>query len=261
MMSMSEKIEHIRAMKGEGRKIATLTAYDYPMGRLLDEGGIDIVLVGDSLGMVVLGYPDTTSVTMEDMVRHTAAVRRGVTNALVVADLPKGSYDIPEAAVANGRRLMEAGADAVKLEGARVEEIRAVVGAGMPMMAHLGMLPQSVREEGGYRLKGKTEDQATELIAQARAVEAAGAFAVVLELVKADVATRISESVGIPTIGIGSGPECDGQVLVIHDLIGLFPWFRPKFAVPEADVANEIRGAVAAYRRRTQGSMGPDGSQ
>jgi len=245
-----EKIEGIRAMKAAGRKIAALTAYDYPMGRLLDEGGIEIILVGDSLGMVVLGYPDTTFVTMEDMVRHTAAVRRGVTNALVVADLPKGSYGSPDAAVANSRRLMEAGAEAVKLEGARIEEIRAVVGAGMPMMAHLGMLPQSVREEGGYRLKGKTEEQAAELVAQARAVEEAGAFAVVLELVRTEVATRISETVGIPTIGIGSGVGCDGQVLVIHDLIGLFPWFRPKFAVPEADVAGEIRGAVEAYRKR-----------
>lgn len=208
------------------------------------------MLVGDSLGMVVLGFPDTTFVTMEDMVRHTGAVRRGVTRALVVADLPIGSYGNPEAAVANGRRLMEAGADAVKLEGARIEEIRAVVGAGMPMMAHLGMLPQSVREEGGYRLKGKTEGEAAELVAQARAVEEAGAFAVVLELVKDTVAGRISEAVGIPTIGIGSGTGCDGQVLVIHDLIGLFPWFRPKFAVPEADVAGEIRGAVERYKGR-----------
>jgi 3-methyl-2-oxobutanoate hydroxymethyltransferase len=252
MMAMSEKIERFRAMKAERRKIATLTAYDYPLARLLDEGGIDIILVGDSLGMVVLGFPDTTFVTMDHMVHHTAAVRRGVTNALVVADLSKGSYETADTAVANSRRLMEAGADAVKLEGARIEEIRAVVAAEIPMMAHLGMLPQSVREEGGYRLKGKTEEEAAELVAQAQAVEDAGAFAVVLELVKGDVAARISETVAIPTIGIGSGPRCDGQVLVTHDLIGLFPWFRPKFAVPEADVAKEIRGAVEAYKKRTR---------
>jgi 3-methyl-2-oxobutanoate hydroxymethyltransferase len=179
-------------------------------------------------------------------------VRRGVTNALVVADLSKGSYENPEAAVSNSRRLIDAGADAVKLEGARIEQICAVIGAGIPLMAHLGMLPQSVREEGGYRLKGKTEEEAAELVAQARAVEDAGAFAVVLELVKAEVAARISETIEIPTIGIGSGPRCDGQVLVIHDLIGLFPWFRPKFAIPEADVAKEIRGAVEAYKSRTR---------
>lgn len=253
MLTMQEKIERIRAMKAEGRKIAVLTAYDYPMARLLDEGGIDIILVGDSLGMVVLGYPDTTFVTMEQMMHHTAAVKRGVKNALVVADLPIGSCETPEAAVANSRRLIEAGAEAVKMEGALVEEIRAVVGAGIPLMGHLGMLPQRVREEGGYHLKGKTEEGAAELIAQARAVEEAGAFAMVLELVRAEVAARISETLEIPTIGIGSGAGCDGQVLVTHDLIGLFPWFRPKFAVAEASVAKEISLAVEAYRKRTQG--------
>jgi 3-methyl-2-oxobutanoate hydroxymethyltransferase len=256
MVDMLEKIERIRGMKPAGRKIAALTAYDYPTARLLDEGGIDIILVGDSLGMVVLGFPDTTSVTMEHMVHHTAAVSRGVTRALVVADLPIGAYDTPATALANSRRLMESGADAVKIEGARTEVIRTVVGAGIPLMAHLGMLPQSIREEGGYKIKGRTGSEASALLDQARAVEAAGAFAVVLELVQPEVAARISETLGIPAIGIGSGVGCDGQVLVIHDLIGLFPWFRPRFARPEADVAAEMRAAISAYRDRTQRESG-----
>jgi 3-methyl-2-oxobutanoate hydroxymethyltransferase len=249
---MLEKIERIRAMKTGGRKIAALTAYDYPTARLLDEGGIDVILVGDSVGMVVLGYPDTTFVTMDDIVHHCAAVVRGVKEALVVADLPFGSCATPEAALANSRRLIEAGAAAVKIEGAKTQEIGAIVHAGIPVMGHLGMLPQRVREEGGYHLKGKSEPEAAALIDQARAVEAAGAFSVVLELVQHVLAARISETLRIPTIGIGSGPSCDGQILVTHDLIGLFPWFRPRFAKPEADVSIPIRSAIAAYRRRVQ---------
>ena len=251
-MVTTDKITHLRAMKPAGQKIAALTAYDYPMGRLLDENGVDVILVGDSLGMVVLGFPDTTSVTMEHMVHHASAVCRGAKRALVVADLPFGSCENPVDALANSRRLIETGADAVKMEGARVEEIRAVVEAGIPVMAHLGMLPQRVREEGGYRIKGKTAEEAAALLGQARAVEAAGAFAVVLELVRPNVAADLSRSLLIPTIGIGSGASCDGQILVTHDLIGLFPWFRPKFAVPEADVAAEIAEAITAYRDRTQ---------
>ncbi len=252
-VSAAEKIERILGMKQSGAKIAALTAYDYPMARLLDEGGLDIILVGDSLGMVVLGYRDTTSVTMEHMAHHTAAVGRGVERGLVVADLPIGSCEMAEEAVANSRRLIEAGADAVKMEGARPEASRAIVAAGIPLMGHLGMLPQRVREEGGYHVKGRTEAEAGALVGQAREVEAAGAFAVVLELVEPEVAERISKSVKIPTIGIGAGTGCDGQILVTHDLIGLFPWFRPRFAKPEADVAKEIRGAIAAFRERTRG--------
>jgi 3-methyl-2-oxobutanoate hydroxymethyltransferase len=247
-----EKIKRLRAMKAEGQKIAALTAYDYPIARMLDEAGIDVILVGDSMGMVVLGFPDTTSVTMDDITRHCAAVARGVSNTLIVADLPFGSCATPEAAVANSRRLVEAGAGAVKIEGALLKEIEAVVGAGIPLMAHLGMLPQHVREEGGYHVKGKTPAEADGLIEQARAVERAGAFSVVLEMVQRDVARSISEALQIPTIGIGSGPACDGQILVIHDLIGLFPWFRPRFAKPEADVAAQIRGAVQAYITRVK---------
>jgi len=251
---MSEKIESIRGMKRAGRKIAALTAYDYPTARILDESGIDLILVGDSLGMVVLGYPDTTGVTMEAMVHHTGAVSRGAKNAPVVADLPIGSCLTPEMAVANSRRLIEAGAAAVKIEGAQGAEIRAIVGAGIPVMGHLGMLPQRVREEGGYHVKGKTQAEAASLLEQARAVEAAGAFAVVLELVQPEVAARITEGLEIPTIGIGSGKGCDGQILVTHDLIGLSPWFRPRFAKAEGDVAGEMRKAVGAYRERVQGA-------
>jgi 3-methyl-2-oxobutanoate hydroxymethyltransferase len=241
-------------MKVRGEKIAMLTAYDYPTARLLDESGVDLLLVGDSVGMVVLGYPDTTLVTMEEMVHHTRAVARGATRALILADLPFRSYETPEQAVANAQRLIEAGAQAVKLEGGtpRVPQIRALVAAGIPAMAHIGMMPQNVRVEGGYRMKGKTAEQADALIADAAAVEAAGAFGILIELVVPDVARRITDAVKIPTIGIGAGIGCDGQVLVLHDLVGLFPWFTPKFATPRANVAEEIRKAVAGYLAATK---------
>ncbi len=242
------------AMKRRGEKLAVLTAYDYPTARLLDETGLDVLLVGDSLGMVVLGFPDTTHVTLEHMLHHTAAVARGVQRALIVADLPFASYDTPEQAITNARRLLAAGAHAVKLEGGKshAARIAAIVAAGIPVMAHLGMLPQSIREEGGYKLKGKTPESADALQADALAIENAGAFAVVLELVKADVAQRISTALQIPTIGIGSGPACDGQVLVTHDLIGLFPWFTPKFARQHAQVAASIRTAATTFIHETK---------
>ncbi len=242
------------AMKHRGEKLAVLTAYDYPTARLLDESGLDILLVGDSLGMVVLGFPDTTHVTMEHMLHHTAAVVRGTQRALIVADLPFASYDTTEQAIANARRLIAAGAHAVKLEGgvSHAARIAAIVADGIPVMAHLGMLPQSIREEGSYKLKGKTPESADALLADALAVENAGAFAVVLELVKADVAAQISAALQIPTIGIGSGASCDGQVLVTHDLIGLFPWFTPKFARQHAQVAASIREAATTFLRETK---------
>jgi len=244
----------LTALKRRGEKLAVLTAYDYPTARLLDESGLDILLVGDSLGMVVLGFPDTTHVTMEHMLHHTAAVARGVQRALLVADLPFASYDTPGQATANARRLVAAGAHAVKLEGgaSHAERIAAIVADGIPVMAHLGMLPQSVREEGGYKIKGKTPEAAAALLTDAHAVENAGAFAVVLELVQADAAQRISTALRIPTIGIGSGPACDGQVLVTHDLIGFFPWFTPKFARQHAQVAASIREAATAFLRETK---------
>lgn len=240
--------------KAKGERITALTAYDYPTGRLLDESGIDIILVGDSVGMVVLGFEDTTEVTLDAIVHHTRAVARGVKRALLVADLPIHTYDTPEEAVENSRELLAAGAQAVKLEGGvnRVAQIAAIVAAGIPFMGHIGMLPQSVREEGGYKVKGKTAAEAQALIDDAKAVERAGAFAVVLEIVKTDVAREITKALRVPTIGIGSGQHCDGQILVTHDLIGLFPWFTPKFVSPQASVAEEIRKAAAAFIRSTR---------
>ena len=248
-------MEEWRAKKQRGERITSLTAYDYPTARLLDEAGIDIILVGDSLGMVVLGYEDTTEVTLEAMIHHTGAVARGVKRALLVADLPIHTYDTGEQAVTSARALLAAGAQAVKLEGgaSHVGQIEAVVQAGIPLMGHIGMLPQSVRKEGGYKLKGRTQAEADVLIKDARAVEAAGAFSVVLEIVAAETARQITEAVEIPTIGIGSGESCDGQILVTHDLIGLFPWFTPKFVRQEAEVAGEIRKAAAAFIERTRG--------
>jgi 3-methyl-2-oxobutanoate hydroxymethyltransferase len=247
-------MKDFREMKRRGEKIAALTAYDYPTARLLDESGIDIILVGDSLGMVVLGYEDTTEVTLETMMHHTSAVARGVKRALLVVDLPIGTYATPAQAVATAKNLTAAGAQAVKLEGgaSHVSQIEAITAAGIPFMAHIGMLPQSVREEGGYKIKGRNAADAERLMADARAVETAGAFSVVLELVVPDVARRISQEMEIPTIGIGSGDGCDGQILVTHDLIGLFPWFTPKFVSPEARVADEIRRASTLFIERTK---------
>jgi 3-methyl-2-oxobutanoate hydroxymethyltransferase len=247
-------MKDFREMKRRGEKITALTAYDYPTARLLDESGIDIILVGDSVGMVVLGYEDTTRVTLAEMLHHTRAVARAVKRALLVADFPIHTYETPEQAVATARELIGAGAQAVKLEGgvAHARRIEAIVQAGIQVMAHIGMLPQSVREEGGYKLKGRTQSEVEQLIQDAHAVEKAGAFAVVLEIVTADTAKQITEAIGIPTIGIGSGNDCDGQILVTHDLIGLFPWFTPKFVSPAARVADEIRQASIAFIERTR---------
>ena len=247
-------MKDFRELKRRGEKITALTAYDYPTARLLDESGIDLILVGDSLGMVVLGYEDTTQVTLDEMLHHTRAVARGVKQALLVADMPIHTFDTPEQAVATAKRLVEVGAQAVKLEGgaSHVAQISAIVEAGIPFLAHIGMLPQSVREEGGYKVKGRTGPEAEQLLADARAVETAGAFAVVLEIVAAETARQITSALTIPTIGIGSGEHCDGQILVTHDLIGLFPWFTPKFVSPEARVADEIRKATRAFIARTR---------
>ena len=251
---MTNLVEKYREMKKRGEKITALTAYDYPTARLLDESGIDIILIGDSLGMVVLGYEDTTSVTLEEMLHHTRAATRGVKQALVVGDMPIHTFDTPEQAVATAKKFVEAGAQAVKLEGgvSHVAHIEAITDAGVPFMAHIGMLPQHVREQGGYKVKGKTQSEAEALIADARAVEKAGAFSVVLEIVVPEIAKQITNAISIPTIGIGSGEHCDGQILVTHDLIGLFPWFTPKFVSPEARVADEIRKAARAFIEQTR---------
>jgi 3-methyl-2-oxobutanoate hydroxymethyltransferase len=256
---MNDRIAQIQASKAEGRRLAVLTAYDYPQARLLEESGVDALLVGDSLGMVVLGYPDTTLVTMEEMIHHTRAVARGSRDgggkALVLADLPYASADTPQEALRNASRLIEAGAHAVKLEGGRDFQAHVVAlrDAGIPVMAHIGMQPQRVRIEGGYRMKGKTPEQAEALLRDAREVEAAGAFGLLLEMVVPAVAQEITRLAGVPTIGIGSGADCDGQVLVLHDVIGLFPWFKPKFATQRANVADDIRKATADYIRAVKG--------
>lgn len=247
-------MQDFRERKRRGDQVSALTAYDYPTARLLDESGIDIILVGDSLGMVVLGYEDTTQVTLAEMVHHTRAVARGVKQALIVGDLPIHTYDAAKQAVSSARALMEAGAQAVKLEGgaSHVEQIEAIIGAGIPVMGHIGMLPQSVREEGGYKVKGRTQEEAEALLRDAEAVQKAGVFAVVLEIVSPETARQITGALEIPTIGIGSGSHCDGQILVTHDLIGLFPWFTPKFVSPEARVADEIRKATQIFIARTK---------
>ena len=247
-------MEDFRERKKRGERIAALTAYDYPTARLLDESGIDIILVGDSLGMVVLGYEDTTEVTLAEMIHHTLAAARGVKRALLVADLPIHTYDDPAQAMVTARALIAAGARAVKLEGgiSHVAQIEAIVAEGIPVMGHIGMLPQSVREEGGYKVKGRTQAEANTLLEDGLAVEKAGAFAVVLEIVVPETARQITNALAIPTIGIGSGENCDGQILVTHDLIGLFPWFTPKFVSPEALVADEIRKAVKIFVGRTK---------
>lgn len=251
-MNALAKAEALRRRKG-GRPIAALTAYDYPTARLLDEAGIDVLLVGDSLGMVVLGLPDTTQVTLDQMLHHVAAVARVKPRALVVADLPIHTYDTPAQALATARRLVAAGAEAVKLEGGtrQAEKVRAIIAAGIPVVGHLGMLPQSVIEEGGYHKTGKTPEQAAALLADVQALVAAGACAIVLESVLAATARAITGQIAVPTIGIGSGEgTCDGEVAVVTDLLGSFPWFVPPFARPEANVAAAIREAAARYVAR-----------
>lgn len=245
----------LRRWKAEGRRIPVLTAYDYPSARLLDECGVPVLLVGDSLGMVVLGHPDTTHVTLADMEHHVRAVARARPRSLLVADLPYRSYETPEEALASANRLMAAGAEAVKAEGGReiLPQIQALIGAGIPFVGHLGMLPQHVLEEGGYRIKGKDVAQREALLADARALDQVGVAAVVLELVSPPVAVEITRATAMPTIGIGSGPDCDGQVLVTPDLVGTFPWFTPKFVRQRLQGAALMRTAVGEW----MDEMGP----
>lgn len=231
--------------------ISAITAYDYPGARLADEAGIQILLVGDSLGMVVAGNPDTTSVTLDQMTYHTEMVARATDNALVVGDLPINTYRNPDETVASAQVLMNAGADAVKLEGGlgQLEKIAALDEAGIPIMGHLGMLPQRVREEGGYKKKGKSAEDADRLQEAAQALESSGVFAIVLESVVADVAEAITKAIKVPTIGIGSGENCTGQIRVFHDVIGGYPWFVPPFAKVYGNVAGEMRLALENYER------------
>jgi 3-methyl-2-oxobutanoate hydroxymethyltransferase len=255
VVTAHQKADALRARKG-GMPISALTAYDYPTARLLDECGVDVLLVGDSLGMVVLGFPDTTHVTLDHMLHHVAAVARAGCRAMVVGDLPIHSYDTPARALATARQLVAAGAEAVKLEGGieQAENVRAIIAAGIPVMGHLGMLPQNVLAEGGYRKKGKSPEQAAALRDDALALVDAGVFAIVLESVVPATARVLSELLAVPTIGIGSGDHtCDGEVAVVTDLLGSFPWFVPPFAKPEADLAGVTRQAVARYLARVCG--------
>src|SRR5450755_93806 len=249
--SILERKSGVSSQNSSPSKITCLTAYDYPTARLLDEAGVDVLLVGDSLGMVVLGHDSTLPVTIDDMLHHTAAVRRGTKRALVVADMPFGSYhtDAAEALRNAVRFVKEAGAEAVKIEGGerRLEIIVRLTEAEIPVMAHIGLTPQSVNALGGYRVQGKTADAAEQLLRDARAVESAGAFAVVLEAVPRELATQITRELRIPTIGIGAGPDCDGQILVIHDMLGLSFSHTAKFTRQYANVGEIISSAVREY--------------
>ena len=250
---MGDKITvpHIQKMKQRGEKITCLTAYDYSFARILDEAGVEMLLVGDSLGCVIQGGQNTLSVTMEEMIYHTRAVVRGRKRALVIGDMPFMSYQVSkEQALQNaGRFFQEAGAEAIKLEGgvAVRDSIQAIVQAGMPVMAHIGLTPQSVHQFGGYKVQGREKNRREMVLRDAAAVEEAGAFSVVLEGMPLDLAQEITERLTIPTIGIGAGPHCDGQVLVIHDLLGLFDDFTPKFVKRYGDVKSLMTGAVKQY--------------
>ena len=237
--------------KKNGEKLTMLTAYDYTTAKLLDESGVDSILVGDSLGMVVLGYDDTLSVTMEDMIHHSAAVARGAKNALVITDMPFMSYQTSVYdAVANAGRLVKEGkAQAVKLEGGIefCEHIKAIVKASIPVCAHIGLTPQSINAFGGFKVQGKGKEEAQRLLDEARAVEEAGAFAIVLECVPAKLAKKISESISIPTIGIGAGAGCDGQVLVYQDMLAMYSDFKPKFVKQYAQIGSVMKDAFRQY--------------
>lgn len=238
-------------LKRRGQKLAMVTAYDFPSGRIADEAGVELVLVGDSAGMVVLGNDSTVPITTEELLMLTRAVTRGAKRPIVVSDMPFGSFQVSDAAAVENavRFVKEAGADAVKLEGAgpTLSRVQAIVGAGVPVMGHVGLTPQSATMLGGFKAQGRTADKAEQLYEDALALEAAGCFAIVLEAVPAPVAAAVTEALGVPTIGIGAGAGCDGQVLVWHDLLGLYEGKAPRFVKRYADLAGEARRAVEAY--------------
>ena len=258
---MKNTIATIKEQKKNGEKITMLTAYDYSTAKLMDEAGINAILVGDSLGMVMLGYEDTISVTMEDMIHHTAAVARGAKNAFVVADMPFMSYQtsVYDAVVNAGRLMKEGRANAVKLEGGKEMclQIKAIVDSSIPVIAHLGLTPQSVNAFGGFKVQGKDEETAIKLISDAKAVEKAGASAVVLECVPEKLASYITSVLEIPTIGIGAGAGCDGQVLVYQDMLGMYSDFTPKFVKKYGDIGKMIKEAFASYIKETQNGSFP----
>jgi 3-methyl-2-oxobutanoate hydroxymethyltransferase len=251
--------------KQTGAKITMLTAYDYPFGRIVDEAGIDAILVGDSLGMVVQGLENTLPVTMDEMIYHTRMVARAAQNAMVIGDMPFMSYQTSsEEAVRNaGRFLKEAGASAVKIEGGEevCDRIRAMTRADIPVMAHIGLTPQSIHRMGGYKVQGKGEDAASRLIKEAHAAEDAGAFSLLLEAIPMGLAKSITSEIGIPTIGIGAGPHCDGQVLVLHDVLGMFERFTPKFVKRYATLKDEALRAVSEFKREIETGLFPSEEQ
>lgn len=248
----------VKALKGQ-RKLSMLTAYDWHSARILDRCELDMLLVGDSLGMVMLGREDTVSVTLEEMLHHTAAVVRGAERALVVADLPFLSYEpsVELALASAGRLFKEAGARAVKLEGAWLEQIRALVRAGIPVQGHLGLTPQRVAELGGFRVQGKDDRASRILLEEAQALAEAGVFSLVLEAMPMELAARITELVPVPTIGIGAGPHCDGQVLVLQDMLGLYERFTPRFVKRYANLAQHIEKAVKTYKEEVESGTFP----
>ena len=258
---MKNTVVTFRQMEEKGEKISMLTAYDYSTAKLMDEAGVNSILVGDSLGNVILGYEDTISVTMEDMIHHGAAVARGAKNALVIIDMPFMSYQtsVYDAVVNAGRLMKEGRAGAVKLEGGAevVPQIRAITAAGIPVCAHLGLTPQSINAFGGFKVQGKTEAAAKKLLADAEAVQEAGAFAVVLEGIPRKLADLITEKLVIPTIGIGAGNGCDGQVLVYQDMLGMFSDFTPKFVKCYAKLGEVMKDAFARYREEIQSGAFP----
>ena len=259
---MKNTVLTFKKAKEDGIKLSMLTAYDYSTAKLIDEAGVNSILVGDSLGNVMLGYEDTISVTMEDMIHHAAAVARGAKNALVVVDMPFMSYQssVYDAVVNAGRLMKEGRAGAVKLEGGIevCEQIRAIVNAGIPVCAHLGLTPQSINAFGGFKVQGKTEAAAKKLLSDAKAVQEAGAFAVVLEAVPAKLAELITKELDIPTIGIGAGNQCDGQVLVYQDMLGMFSDFTPKFVRRFADIGSIMKSAFAEYDKCVKDGSFPE---
>lgn len=248
---MKNTVMTFKAAKEVGKKLTMLTAYDYSMAKLIDESGVNAILIGDSLGMVIKGEEDTLSVTVDEIIYHTKAVKRGTKNALIVSDMPFLSYhtSIENAVLNAGRMLKEGGANAVKLEGGAnvVEQIRAIVNAQIPVMGHLGLTPQSVNVFGGFKVQGKSEETIKQLVEDAIQLEKAGAFAIVLEGIPSKVAELITNSVSIPTIGIGAGAECDGQILVYQDMLGMFDNFIPKFVKQYASIGLDIKTAIKSY--------------
>ncbi len=258
-------IQDFLKKKKEGKKITMLTAYDYPFAQIIDEAGIDVILVGDSLGMVVQGLENTLPVTMDEMIYHTKMVTRAVKNAMVIGDMPFMSYQASiEDAIKNaGRFLKEAGASAIKMEGGAevAEHIRAMTRSDIPVMAHIGLTPQSIHRMGGYKVQGKTDEAANKLIEEAHIVEDAGAFSLLLEAIPMNLAKKITDELTIPTIGIGAGPHCDGQVLVLHDVIGLFERFVPKFVKQFANIKEEVSKAIKTYKEEIEEGTFPSEEQ